>query len=141
MDLPAARSHSRMVESLLQEKVRARLMYNIVQSPGRDDLGVGGLADDGADGVGVAGQGVDVDLAPHVPDPGGGVPAARHEHVQRGVEGQVIDGREVAVVVPDHLVVLKVPAFHLEEQGLEMAEIGNWWYQFGTMVFSNWHFP
>ena len=95
--------------------------------PGGDNLGVGGLTEHVGHCVGVPGQGVDVHLAAHVPDPGqevgtlttgqtlpsGGVAATGHENIQRGVERQVVYCREVAVVVTDHLVVLKVPAFHL----------------------------
>ena len=44
---------------------------------------------------------VDVDLGPHVPNPGTGVPATGNQHVQSRVEGKVVHGGQVPVVVPD----------------------------------------
>ena len=52
-------------------------------------------------------------LAPHVPHPGGGVPATTDEHIECRVESQIINGAKMSVVVPDHLVVLKIPALNL----------------------------
>ena len=52
-------------------------------------------------------------LAPHVPHPSGGVPATTDEHIECRVKSQIINGAKMSVVVPDHLVVLKIPALHL----------------------------
>lgn len=47
------------------------------------------------------------------PYPGDRVSPPRDEDVEGGVQRQRVDAREVAVVVPDHLVLLQVPALHL----------------------------
>ena len=65
-------------------------------------------------------QRVDIDLGPHVPDAGGGVPAGADQDVDGGVEGEGVDGGQVAVVVPDNLVVLQVPAFHLSKRAVNV---------------------
>ena len=89
-----------------------------------DDLGISGLCEDTSHCVGVPSQGVDVDLGPHVPDPGHRVPAAGDQDIQGGMEREVIDSAEMTVVVTDHLVILQIPALDLsvlpgrEEVGL-----------------------
>ena len=60
----------------------------------------------------MAGQAVDLVLRPHVPDARDGVPAAGDEEVERGVELEGEDSREVAVVVPYDLVRLEIPALY-----------------------------
>mmetsp|Transcript_8387 Transcript_8387/g.21616 ORF Transcript_8387/g.21616 Transcript_8387/m.21616 type:complete len:206 (+) Transcript_8387:550-1167(+) len=76
----------------------------------RDDLRVGALGQDRTHRAVVARQAVDLSLRPHVPDPAAGIPSPREQDVQRRVEGQGVHAAEVAVVVPDDLVVLQVPA-------------------------------
>ena len=68
-----------------------------------DDLRIRGLTNNAADGRGVAGQCVDVDLGPHVPDSGGGVSSARHQDVDGGVQGHAVNRRQVTVVVTNDL--------------------------------------
>ena len=93
-----------------------------------EDLGVGGLAGDRAHRGGVASQCVDADLGTHIPDTGGGVAAAGHEDVDGRVERQRVDRGQVAVIMPDHLVVLEVPALNLtvlttgEEVGMPVRD-------------------
>lgn len=71
-----------------------------------DDLRIGGLTNDAADGRRVAGQRVDVDLRPHVPDSGSGVTSARHQDVDGRVQGQAVNRGQVTVVVTDDLQVV-----------------------------------
>jgi len=78
-----------------------------------DDLGLGRLADDASDRVGVSREGVNVGLGPHVPDARRRVPARGHQDVDGRVQRQRIHGAQVAVVMADNLVVLQIPAFHL----------------------------
>lgn len=61
------------------------------------------MAHHGGDGVGVAGEGVDVGLGPHIPHPSGGVSAAGDQHVNGGVQSKAIAGTQVAMVVTDYL--------------------------------------
>lgn len=78
-----------------------------------DDLRVGGLADHAGHRVGVSSQGVNVGLGAHVPDASGGVTTRRHEDIDRGVQGHRVDRRQVAVIMPNDLVVLQIPALDL----------------------------
>lgn len=55
------------------------------------------------DGVGVAAECKHLQLGAHVPHATGGVAAARHDEVQRGVQRDAVHARQVAVVVADHL--------------------------------------
>lgn len=66
-------------------------------------LRLGGLADERGHGVGVAGQRVHVGLGAHVPHARGGVAPGRQQHVDGGVQLHRVHGRQVPVVVPDHL--------------------------------------
>mmetsp|Transcript_9728 Transcript_9728/g.39391 ORF Transcript_9728/g.39391 Transcript_9728/m.39391 type:complete len:365 (+) Transcript_9728:110-1204(+) len=85
-----------------------------------DHLRVVLLRHDGPDGVVVAGEAKHLRLGPHVPHPARAVPAASHQHVQRGVQRERVHAGEVTVVVADHLVVLQVPALdHLVEAARE----------------------
>ena len=89
---------------------------------GSDDLRVRRLGENTGDCVSVSSESVDIDLGPHVPDPGTAVPATGDQHVQRGVECQVVHSRQMPVVVPDHLVVLKVPALNLDKIGSDQVQ-------------------
>lgn len=76
-------------------------------------LWVGSLADDWCYCVGVPSERVHVGLGTHVPDSCRGVTAGCEQHVDGGMERQRVHGRQMAVVVADHAIVLQVPAFHL----------------------------
>ena len=58
----------------------------------------------------MAGERVHLHLRAHIPHTADGVTAARHEHVQRGVQRHSVHAREVAVVLADAPVRLEVPA-------------------------------
>ena len=88
----------------------------LVRGP-RDDLRVGRLAEERADRVCVAREAGGLDPAPHVPDARGAVPAPGHQHVEGRVQPEAEHAAQVAVVVPDHLVGLEVPALDLLVQG------------------------
>lgn len=55
-------------------------------------------------------QHVDLRLRPHVPHTRRRIPSRRHQHVERRVQTQRIDARQVAIVLPHDLVRLQVPA-------------------------------
>jgi hypothetical protein len=54
---------------------------------------------------------VHLELGPHIPHSARGVAASREEDIERGVEGDRVDSREVTVVAANDLVVLEIPAF------------------------------
>ena len=69
-----------------------------------DDLRIGGLTDDAADGRGVARQGVNVYLGSHVPNSCSGVTTAADENVDCRVKGKTVDGAQVTVVMTHNLI-------------------------------------
>mmetsp|Transcript_95751 Transcript_95751/g.214497 ORF Transcript_95751/g.214497 Transcript_95751/m.214497 type:complete len:375 (-) Transcript_95751:84-1208(-) len=82
-----------------------------------DELRLCRLRGQGAGGAGVAREDEDTRLGSHVPDAHGRVPAPSRQDVQRRVQGYGVDATEVAVVVPDHHVLLQVPALDLAVLG------------------------
>lgn len=78
-----------------------------------DDLRVRRLGHHTGHRVRVARQGVNIGLGSHIPYPGRGVSAGCGQHIDRGMQRQRVDGRQMAVVVTDDLVVLQIPALHL----------------------------
>lgn len=83
----------------------------------RDDLGIGPLRQYRPDGVVVAGKAVDLVLRPHVPDASDGIASAGDEEVERGVELEGKYARQVAVIVPDDLIRLQIPALYFDDKG------------------------
>ena len=77
---------------------------------GANDLRVGGLGEDGGDGLLVPAEDVDVAARAHVPYADHAVAAAGAQHVERRVQGQGVHAGQVAVVVADHFVRLQIPA-------------------------------
>ena len=61
------------------------------------------MGDDVSHCVGVASEGVDTGLGPHVPDTSSGVPAPSEEHVDGRVEGHAVHCTQVPVIVSDDL--------------------------------------
>ena len=143
LDLARARRRPRVLGRVVDEGAHAALVVRQhahrlagrevvhadcgVQAAG-DDLGVGGLGQDGADGAAVAAEHVDVAARAHVPDAHDAVAPARAQDVEGRVQAQRVHARQVPVVVPDHLVRLEVPALdHLvlaaaEEVGVARAD-------------------
>lgn len=68
-----------------------------------DHLGLGGLGDHTGHGVCVAGECVHVGLCAHVPYTGCWVAASGQEDVDCGVEGEGVDGGQVAMIMSDDL--------------------------------------
>ena len=78
-----------------------------------NDLGVGRLGENGPDGIVVSGQTVDLMFGPHIPDPGDGIAASRHQQIEGGMEGQAKDATEMPVIMSNDLIGFQIPTFDL----------------------------
>ena len=92
-----------LVHSLLGSNRKNGLEFHLIVGA-CDDLRIGGLTDDAADGGGVARQGMNVYLGSHVPNSCSGVTTAADENVDCRVKGKTVDGAQVTVVMTHNLI-------------------------------------
>lgn len=78
-----------------------------------DDLWVCGLRDDTSYGVCVSNESVDVCLCSHVPNASCGITTGSDKNIQCWMQCHAVNCRQMAVVVTNYFVVLKIPAFDL----------------------------
>ena len=109
-----------LVHSLLGSNRKNGLEFHLIVGA-CDDLRIGGLTDDAADGGGVARQGMNVYLGSHVPNSCSGVTTAADENVDCRVKGKTVDGAQVTVVMTHNLI--KIGIWILDTQLPEMSEI------------------
>ena len=78
-----------------------------------DDLRFVSLADDGFNGVAVAGKRMHTSLRPHVPDSRRRVTPTGDQQIELRVQRKGENGAQVTVILADDLVLLEVPALNL----------------------------